>query len=137
MTGTIRWNFIFGIIGFILIVIISMNNNVLSTSLIRGLYSFVILFVFCFAIRWALGTFGEPDHTPDLHMDDEFTGNNVNAVTPDEEASLNQLLKENLASPIGGSFSPLVPPKLTTKEQQLPMEQLTEVVRYLSKEGES
>lgn len=48
MKGNLLFNLVFGAVGFVLTLLISMGNNLFMTSLIRGLISFVIWFLLAF-----------------------------------------------------------------------------------------
>ncbi|WP_243767074.1 hypothetical protein [Paenibacillus agricola] len=72
-----------------------------------------------FLFRWVLGTFAGLDKLTDAEsMPDETKGTALDLTTPDEEDSLNKLLKESLEPNTNEGvpgFAPLQPPKLTSK----------------------
>lgn len=140
MIGSIRWNFIVGGVAFIFTFLLSMSSNIWLTTFLRSLYSFVFLFVLVFGFRYLLGTFAGLNGLPVLDNEtsdaEEGKGTAVDALTPDEEEELHHLLKQSMnangVSP-GVEFSPLNPPKLTTKGGAGP-EDLAQVVRRMSEE---
>ncbi len=140
MIGTIRWNIVFGLIAMTFTFLISVSHNVLWTSLIGSVYSFLIAFIIGFFFRWVLGTVvGMKDIQLDDHSNLEDAlmdkGNNLDMTTPGEEEALNLIIKDHLAPHKDGDdeFMPLNPPKLITKEKIDP-EDLAKVLRHLSEE---
>jgi hypothetical protein len=138
MTGTWRWNLIFGSLTLVFTFLISLSNNVLNTALIRSLYGFVVVFVITYVIRWMLGTlaginmYSEQDTIS--APDSEPTGTSIDLLTPDDLGSLNDLLKNQLMNTDAeSSFSPLEPPKLVSKEK-IDSESLANSLRQLSED---
>lgn len=138
MIGTIRWNFILGAIGFMLTFLISFPHNLFLTTVVRSFYCFVLLFMVCFLFRWMLGTLvGMNSFTFERkadHMDDH-KGSSINVTTPDEEDSLNDLLRQPIRSDDQDvpDFAPLSPRKLTSQLPEDP-EELAKAVRHLTEE---
>ncbi|CAG7623750.1 hypothetical protein ACFQI7_04210 [Paenibacillus allorhizosphaerae] len=139
MIGSIRWNFIVGGIAFFLTFLLSIGSNIWLTTFLRSLYSFLFLFVLVFGFRYLLGTFAGLNGLSVLDTepaDEEGKGTSVDALTPDEEEELHLLLKQSMnsnGSPQSMEFSPLNPPKLSTKVDAGP-EELAQAVRRMSED---
>lgn len=148
MFGNWRWNLFFGLFGTILIMLLSLFQNPLITSLIRGAYAFVTFFVFAFPIRYVAGMIFLPkeESTQASQQEDEASGTNVNLSTPDESSDLNDLLKAQLTKSKSDaavdkqeaveetkSFEPLKPPQLVSTEK-LQTEEMTKAIRHLTGE---
>jgi energy-coupling factor transporter transmembrane protein EcfT len=142
MIGTIRWNLVVGFIAFLFTFICSISSNIWLTTILRSLYSFVIVFILMFLFRWILGTIvglnqfmSEEPKREDV-PDESHKGTALDVTTPDDEDSIHQMLKEGLdqASAVDDQFfSPLSPPKLTTKPDYKP-EELAKALRQMSEE---
>lgn len=138
MIGSIRWNFIVGAAAFVITFALSITDNIWLTTLIRSFYSFVLMFVIVFLFRWLLGTVAGlagapiPEHSEE---EDELKGTAVDVVTPDQDAELHQMLKPSPGPQDAAEtdFSPLNPPKLSTKIQGSP-DELAQAVRRMSEE---
>ncbi|MFB6363989.1 hypothetical protein ACFCP7_07985 [Paenibacillus elgii] len=138
MIGSIRWNFIVGAAAFVITFALSITDNIWLTTLIRSFYSFVLMFVIVFLFRWLLGTVAGlagapiPEHSEE---EDELKGKAVDVVTPDQDAELHQMLKPSPGpmDAVETDFSPLNPPKLSTKIQGSP-DELAQAVRRMSEE---
>ncbi|MCG7407470.1 hypothetical protein MH117_08550 [Paenibacillus sp. ACRRX] len=144
MSGSIRWNFGLGVLGFFITFLASLSSNLMTTSLVRGAIAFVIWFGLAFAIRWVVGELTQPNRHADggtsvFEGIESDRGSNVDITTPDETESLHNLLKDNsVADPAEKSeaneqqtgFEPLAPPKLVSKTP-LKDEQLAQAVRYM------
>ncbi|MCP3772823.1 hypothetical protein NLX71_05740 [Paenibacillus sp. MZ04-78.2] len=138
MIGSIRWNFIVGAAAFVITFALSITDNIWLTTLIRSFYSFVLMFVIVFLFRWLLGTVAGfagasiPEHSEE---EDELKGTAINVVTPDQDAELHQMLKPSPGPKDAADtdFSPLNPPKLSTKIQGSP-DELAQAVRRMSEE---
>jgi hypothetical protein len=137
MIGSIRWNFIVAAVSFSITFITSSLNNIWSTTLIRSCYSFLLLFVIVFLFRWVLGTFAGLDKIAEVDsMQDENKGNALDLSTPDEEESLNQMLKESMGPNTHEGeprFAPLKPPKLTSKAN-IETGDMVQALRHMSEE---
>lgn len=129
-----------GGLGAVATFLASFSNNILTTTLLRSLYSFVILFALVFVFRWILGILlaepssetGQPS-TPE----EPARGQTIDLTTPDEP-----IAKSGDSSPSGrqsteqeedDGFAPLNPPKLATKDQ-VNSEELVKALRHLSEE---
>lgn len=139
MIGSIRWNVALGLSGMILTMLISLGNNVIWTTTIRSLYSFVILFLIGFLIRWILGTIVGINkmsiNEESLSQKEEKNlGSTVDLSTPDENEAINQSLKMNLeASTKETKFAPLNPPKLASKDT-IDTETMVNAIRHMSED---
>ena len=140
MIGNVIFNVLFGLIGFILTFLVTVGNNLLLTSLIRGFFGFVLWFVLAFVLRWVLGFIFKDSVNPnDLQsstdiVHDESIGNTLDIRTPDEDEELKNLLKPQPPGQATGSelgFKPLEPPKLVTLKDP---EELAKAVRHLKEE---
>lgn len=134
MIGSIRWNFIVGALAFIVTFALSITKNIWLTTIIRSFYSFAVLFVIVFLCRYLLGTFAGLNRLSELDQveDAEGKGTAVDAVTPDQDEELRELLKSGGDSKEAAAdeFSPLNPPKLRAKGQQNP-EEMAQAVRQM------
>ncbi|MBP1155983.1 MULTISPECIES: hypothetical protein [unclassified Paenibacillus] len=136
MIGSIRWNFIVGALAFIVTFVLSITNNIWLTTIIRSFYSFAILFVIMFFCRYLLGTFAGFNRLSALDQEEgtEGKGTAVDAVTPDQDEELRELLKtgrDSKGAP-AADFAPLNPPKLRVKDQS--PEEMAQAVRQMSDE---
>lgn len=136
--GSLRMNVWFGIVGFMLTFLLSLNSNVLTTSLIRGSIAGVAWFLLAFAVRFALRllTRSEPMMSGYFPANSgagqkEDWGLHLDFTTPDEREILNDLLKSQPdvepAKPV--DFKPLDPPRLATNKDA---EVLAKAVRHLA-----
>jgi hypothetical protein len=128
MIGTILWNLVLGIFGFILSFFISISNNIFTTALKNGIYSGIILFLVAFLFRWIFGTLLLT--TPvETHI-----GNKLDLITPDESDEIHQLLRNDKEKETESSdFIPLNPPKLVSKRVSDP-EELVKALRHMSED---
>ncbi len=137
MIGTWRWNAAFGGFGAALTLIFSLGNNPLLTTLSRTFYAFVVFILIAYAVRFILGLIHLPQpEVPDEAQPDEERGQNLDLVTPDEEAELSQMLKDSWT---GGKdvqeagFQPLTPTRLVSLDHPDP-EEVAQAVRRLTSE---
>jgi hypothetical protein len=132
MIGSIIWNLATGMSGAALIFIVSYGHNPLQTAGMRSLYSFIILFLVTFAVRWLLGLAAEgqagartaadtPRGASDISEGggESGTGQTVDLVTPPDD---NDLL-----------FTPLAPPKLASVKTT-DAEQIAKTLRHMSEQ---
>ena len=140
MIGTIRWNALIGGLGAAATFISSYSNNILTTTLLRTLYSFVILFALVFVFRWVLGTViggSNPlrDHAGP-QPEDAIRGQRIDFTTPDEPSGLSgesdSPARDNREQDESG-FSPLNPPKLATRNK-VDSEEMVKALRHLSED---
>lgn len=131
MIGSIRWNAMFGGLGFCIVFIASISSNILVTTLLRSLYCGIILFILAYIFRWILGTI---HHWNDL-SGESVIGTNLDLVTPDESKEMYELIRGPMGDtdPEESSFSPLNPPKLAIKNNLDP-EELSKALRYMSED---
>ncbi|PZE22429.1 hypothetical protein [Paenibacillus xerothermodurans] len=141
MMGTIRWNLIIGSISFLLTFLISLGNNIWLTTLLRSLYSFLLMFVLVFLFRWVLGTIaglhklGSVD-VPAAETDDDHIGNALDMSTPDEQEALHAMLKQTNTPNEGAAnagFKPLTPPKLSSSTT-VDTAEMAQAVRRMTEE---
>ncbi|AIQ47838.1 hypothetical protein R70723_19490 [Paenibacillus sp. FSL R7-0273] len=134
--GKMLISFLSGLIGFLFTFLTNYGHNLLGTSLIRGIYGFILWFVLAFFLRWVLGFIVKQSasgRSSELAGDDEALGGNLDLSTPDEDEELINLLKQKPAEDNGGSegFTPLQPPKLVSMKDP---EELAKAVRHLKEE---
>lgn len=131
MKGNLLFNLVFGAVGFVLTLLISLGNNLFMTSLIRGLISFVIWFLLAFLLRWVWGVVSVPEAEHEAAAAEQERGTRFDMTTPDESDELNDLLTPRPASDQedGKGFTPLNPPKLVSAKDP---EELAKAVRHLS-----
>ncbi|MCM3128738.1 MULTISPECIES: hypothetical protein [unclassified Paenibacillus] len=140
--GTIRINFVFGLIGLVYTFFVSYSSNLLSTSLYRAGTAFVIWFVIAFICRWVLGYVLAPSQSAGDHSkqneEKEHKGTQLDITAPDDDEELRNLLKyspqeesvnEPKKSAAKTGFEPLNPPKLVRTKDA---EELAKAVRHLS-----
>lgn len=149
MLGNWRWNLWFGIFGFVLIFLISLSNNPLITSLLRGTYALFTFFLIAYSVRFVFGVVfnsASSSHQEGIaETEQALTGTRVNYVTPDEGEDLNEVLKAQMsqnsvpktaqAAVDNGQdqFQPLKPTQLVSTDKIEP-EELTKVIRHLTGE---
>lgn len=150
MIGTWRWNAILGLLSGLVTFVFSVSGNILLTTLLRSLYSFLIMFVLAFAFRWILGTVvglkqyaaeraahsaADDGNTHTAEPPDAGRGKNVDLRTPDEANSLHGLLRGQMNGQPGDEevFSPIKPPRLVSKEK-VSTEDLVKAVRRMSED---
>ncbi|WP_123040065.1 hypothetical protein [Cohnella candidum] len=136
MIGSWRWNAAFGGFGAALTFLISLGNNPLLTTLIRSVYAFIAFAILTFALRFVLAQLlpsSRPDRDTQLEED---RGNVLDLVTPGEEESLGEMLKEQWSdgkdSPVSG-FQPLQPKRLVSLDNPNP-EEVVQAIRRLTDE---
>jgi len=151
MLGTWRWNLSFGVFGFFLILLFSLTNNPLITSLIRGTYALITFFLLAFPVRFVCGVFINPSQevgaTTEEVVDQSLKGTKVNLVTPDEDEDLNEVLRAQITQTksstpndevkgtqdLSQQFQPLKPTQLVNTDK-MESEELTKVIRHLTGE---
>ncbi|MDQ0193466.1 hypothetical protein [Paenibacillus wynnii] len=138
MIGNILLNVLFGLIGFVLTFLVTLGNNLLMTSLIRGFFGFILWFMLAFVLRWVLGfifkeSLDPNDSQSSLEENSEALGSTLDISTPDEDEELKNLLKPQPGQGSGSElgFKPLQPPKLVSLKDP---EELAKAVRHLKEE---
>ncbi|WNS44812.1 hypothetical protein [Paenibacillus sp. MMS20-IR301] len=137
MSRKLMLNTLFGMIGFLFTFLTNYGHNLIGTSLIRGIFGFIIWFVLAFILRWVLGSIAGKSPEPDIEADNEDDGERLGArldiQTPDEDQELKSLLtpKREAGSDENEGFTPLQPPKLVTMKDP---EELAKAVRHLKEE---
>src|SRR5690606_36459066 len=126
----------------------SVSNNIFTTTLLRSLYSFLFLFLMMFAFRWFVGLLlaWNKTNVSSLHEieDSSGKGQTIDFITPDDESysgsnertpgsegRSEEVAEEQKDQQDANDFSPLDPPKLTTK-QGAPTEEMAKALRHLS-----
>jgi hypothetical protein len=147
MIGSYRWNLFAGGIGLVGTLIISLPNNIWETALIQSLYSFLSLFLLTFIIRWVFGFLIRTSNAGSLkagavhHQEsDSPRGRTIDLSTPaDGEPILPRVEQQQGTGTYAASmdedsvFTPLNPPKLSTKLEQDP-EELVRALRRMTEE---
>nr|WP_167360625.1 hypothetical protein [Paenibacillus typhae] len=135
--GKILISLLSGLIGFVFTFLTNYGHNLLGTSLIRGIYGFILWFVLAFFLRWVLG-FIVKQSAPGGNSGEQGGGNEAlgtkfDLSTPDEDEELIDLLKQKPPEESGSSegFTPLQPPKLVSMKDP---EELAKAVRHLKEE---
>ncbi|MBD2862778.1 hypothetical protein [Paenibacillus oceani] len=139
MIGSYRWNLVLGTLGFALTFILSIEYNFFWRTLMSSVYSFFIIFVAAFALRWILGTLiglkpqpvSDSGQPMESQLPDEPVGQTVDTATPDDQDQLNEMLKEQLNRSDSEPFVPLQPKKLATV-QETEAQELAQAVRHLT-----
>lgn len=143
MIGNIRINVIVASLAGLFTFALSIGNNLLMTTCLRSVYSFLILFVLTFGFRWVLGLMIGAEYAAGgssrVNASSESSvGQALDMTTPDEDEETRQLMKANLGNNNNSpskemEFSPLNPPKLVTKNNLDP-EQLAGALRRMSED---
>ena len=127
-----------GCIGFLFTFFVTYSNNLLMTSLTRGVFAFIVWFLLTFLLRWVLGSIlkqspatGAADVDQDAAKD--MLGGQLDVRAPDEDEVLLNLLKQKPTSEglAAVDFKPLQPPKLVSMKDP---EELAKAVRHLKEE---
>jgi hypothetical protein len=144
MIGNIRWNFGLGIVGFVTTFALSVTMNLFSTTILRSIYGFIAFFLLTFIVRWLLAVVAGMDSSlgkgagvaAKSDGDDEAKGHHVDMMTPNEDESLQEMLRQNIdpGNQTAGdaSFTPLNPPKLVSSIREEDPEDLANAVRRLT-----
>lgn len=110
---------------------ISLGRNEWITSLKRGIYGFIIVFVCMFAIRFLLGTVAG---LKQMDQAAASVGNTINLVTPPDDPLMPGLQHAEGQTELNqDEFIPLKPQKLISKENVDP-QLMAESVRHMSEE---
>ncbi|WP_342561486.1 hypothetical protein NST84_17695 [Paenibacillus sp. FSL R7-0345] len=135
--GKILISLLSGLVGFVFTFLINFGHNLIGTSLIRGIYGFILWFVLAFFLRWVLGFIVKQSPSDEDGAGqaggNEALGTKFDLSTPDEDDELINLLKQKPAEESGDSqgFTPLQPPKLVSMKDP---EELAKAVRHLKEE---
>lgn len=143
MIGTYKWNLITGLVGFLGTLAISMPRNIPKTAFIQSGYSFAFLFAFTFIVRWVLGVaLHQPQSAGDADLvdgeSDDAKGLHIDLATPEDvpQAALTAS-QPSADAPAAAEetegFTPLNPPKLSSKLGQEP-EELARALRHMTTE---
>lgn len=135
MIGSILINLLFGLVGFVLTFFVTYSNNLLGTSLLRGLTGFIVWFLLAFLLRWVLGFIMNQSSPQVEETEEEELGTKLDISTPSEDEELIDLLKPKPGQGQGNGnseeFKPLTPPKLVSMKDP---EELAKAVRHLKEE---
>lgn len=137
MRRSMQISLIFAAIGFLFTFFTNYGHNLLSTSLLRGVFGFFLWFVLAFLLIWVLGFIIKQSEAPGTAgtytEGNEELGANFDIRTPDEDEELINLLKPKPAEESGKNenFTPLQPPKLVSMKDP---EELAKAVRHLKEE---
>ncbi|WP_245864475.1 hypothetical protein [Paenibacillus donghaensis] len=138
MIGNLLINVLSGCIGFLFTFFVTYSNNLLMTSLTRGVFAFIVWFLLAFLLRWVLGSILQPSAPPEeagLDQDSaaDALGGQLDVRAPDEDEELLNLLKQKPGpeEPAAEDFKPLQPPKLVSMKDP---EELAKAVRHLKEE---
>ncbi|WP_340024085.1 hypothetical protein MHI24_03045 [Paenibacillus sp. FSL K6-1096] len=138
MSRKLLLNVAAGLAGFVITFLANNGHNTVGTSLIRGVYGFIIWFVLAFLLRWVLSVItGKSAAAEDAESgpsgQGDALGGRLDISTPDEEQELKDLLtpKKDKESADHGDFKPLQPPKLVSMKDP---EELAKAVRHLKEE---
>ena len=123
MYGTIGWNFIISAISAVLAFFVSISSNFFLTALIQSFYVFGIMFLVSFIFRFLVGLFVSFNLPIDTDLDFSNVhqqgdrGNQLNMETPDTDAYLQEILRQNYMTNNEDQqqdFQPLNPTRLST-----------------------
>lgn len=128
MIGTWKWNAYVAVVAMVVTLITSLSNNEWTTSLLRSLYSFVILFAAVYAVRFVLGTAAGMKNFKETAP---LVGQTVNLVTPADPAMPGPPGEQQSEQSEGEQFTPLAPKKLVSKENIDP-QVLADSLRHMS-----
>jgi hypothetical protein len=136
MIGSWRWNAAFGGLGAALTFLFSLGNNPLITTFIRCFYAFIAFALIAFAVRFVLALLLPTSRPDNETLLEEDRGAVLDLVTPGEEQSLSEMMKENWSdgkdSPVIG-FQPLQPKRLVSLDNPNP-EEVVQAIRRLTDE---
>jgi len=132
MIGTIWWNLIGGAFSFVCTFLLSIGDNLLLTSLLKGTYSFAIIFVLMFVVRFVLGIVLEPSPAPNQppHDGNETAessglGRHLDLTTPDDHPD-DQAFKPMTFAPFD------IPGEDRKKPGEMDTDALVKAVRHLT-----
>ncbi|MGD8191038.1 hypothetical protein ACQCN2_13755 [Brevibacillus ginsengisoli] len=145
MTGTIRINIWIGVIAFLVTLLTAFSGNVITVSLERAVWAFILFFLGMFPIRWGLHLITthslEQDSKKPAPTDEtQKIGEHIDLMTPDSDSSTDdqrmgtETLSEDEPS---DQFIPLTPRKLEPNPAQSPENDpttITNVIRRLTDE---
>lgn len=131
MIGNIKWNFIIALCGVLFTFLLSINNNLLTTSLIRCLYAFVFLFLMGFALRFLLAIIVSGrlfSEKTEEGSEQEQKGVHIDLSTPTEQSDAHQ--QSDLSQAKEESFVPLNPQNLAKVKPNT--EETVAAIRHLN-----
>ena len=145
MTGTIRINIWTGCIAFLVTLLMALSGNVLSVSLERAIYAFILFFLGMFPVRWGLQLITaqtELKESKEVGPNEETQkiGEHINLMTPDSESSADNLrvgTETFSEDELSDQFIPLTPrriePNSTHNPENDPVD-IANVIRRLTDE---
>ncbi len=110
MVGNITYNIWMGVIAFLVTFITALSGNVLTVSLERAFYAFLLFFVAMFPVRWLIHKIAPPAEEPS-----QQTGMHIDLVTPEAASNeTNAQIEPESESELEPSeqFTPLVPKRI-------------------------
>lgn len=137
MIGSFRWNLFAGAVGFLGTLLASLPRNVWSTAFIHSCYSFLFLFIFTFAFRWVLGLLVQSSEMSRVKVEqpgagaEPHRGRSIDLSTPEDGGMPGS--QSDPAPEESFAFTPLNPPKLSTKLDQDP-DELAKALRRMTEE---
>lgn len=135
MAGTWKWIAGFGAGGAVLIFLLSAWRNPIGTTLLRSVYAFVAFAALAGALRLLLGRYLVLQTGPAAVEAPEERGRHLDLTTPDEEAALSQLIREQWTEGTprdkAAEFKPLNPKRLVTLDHVNP-EEIASAIRRMS-----
>ncbi|MHA6529233.1 hypothetical protein [Paenibacillus sp. BAC0078] len=136
MNRKILLSLLVGLIGFVFTFLTNYGHNLLGTSLIRGMFGFIVWFLLAFLLILVVSFIMKQSGTSESlgeNPSGEVIGAKLDITTPDEDEELINLLKQTPGEGGEGSggFMPLQPPKLVSMKDP---EELAKAVRHLKEE---
>ncbi len=142
MKGSWRFTIGFGAFGALLICLLSLSNNPLGTSLLRGLYAFLAFAALALVVGFVLGQLlatGKP--APSGAEVPPDRGSVLDLTIPDEGEALSEMMKEQWADGKSAtatdgeavSFQPLQPKRVVSLDNPNP-EEVAQAIRRLTDE---
>jgi len=133
----LRFYILSGIAGFIFTFILSIRNNLWTTSMTRAFLAFVIWFVLAFLLKRVLDIIvGRNEQGPKAGKSagagtgqEDERGAVLDLATPDEDRELMDMIHSENGSKGKDGFVPLNPPKLVSTKDP---EELAKAVRHLT-----
>jgi len=121
MIGSYVWNLIIGGLSGIMAFALAYSNvNTFATSLVRGLISFVVMFLLTYLFRWLMALIIQDTLKDQDRIREVSAGAKIDLKTPEEDINLTDLL--NTPPPTATSeakqpFEPFTPPRIKRVDQ--------------------
>ncbi|WP_166237927.1 hypothetical protein [Paenibacillus turpanensis] len=137
MIGSIRWNLGSGLAVAAVVFLVSIQGNPFVLSLLRSLYSFAMIFIFVFGIRYAFGTLLKAEPNSSGGDSNHGKGGSVDYVTPPDDLDVKGLYQSSESDSEQHSaeaeesddFVPFQPPRIVRKEENVDPEELAKAIR--------